>query len=36
MMEIINEWGKINLNKWMEKVKDSHGLVKWGYMCAQS
>jgi hypothetical protein len=29
-MEIINEKGDINLNKWMEKAKDSRGLIKWG------
>jgi hypothetical protein len=29
-MEIINEKGDINLNKWMEKAKDSCGLIKWG------
>jgi hypothetical protein len=33
-MEIINERGEMNLNKEMEKAKDSRGLVRWGYMCA--
>jgi hypothetical protein len=33
-MEIINEKEKINLNEWMEKVKDPSGFIKWGYMCA--
>jgi hypothetical protein len=32
-MEIINERGDVNLNKWMEMVKDSLGLIKWGYRC---
>jgi hypothetical protein len=35
-MEIINEKGNINLNKWMEKAKDSHGFIKWGYRCVRS
>jgi hypothetical protein len=28
-MEIINERAKINFNKWMEKVKDFCGFVRW-------
>jgi hypothetical protein len=32
-MEIINKSGEIDLNKWMEKVNDSHGFVRWGYKC---
>jgi hypothetical protein len=35
-MEIIDERKEINLNKWMEKTKDSRGLIKWGYKCVQS
>jgi len=35
-MEIIDERKEINLNKWMEKTKDSHGFIKWGYMCVWS
>jgi hypothetical protein len=35
-MKIINEKRDINLNKWMEKAKDSCGLVKWGYRCVQN
>jgi hypothetical protein len=35
-MEIINKMKEINLNKWVEKAKDSHGLIRWGYMCAQN
>ncbi len=33
-MEIINKRGEINLNKWMDKVKDFHGLIIWGYKYA--
>jgi hypothetical protein len=34
--KIINKRGEINLNKWMEKAKDSCGLVKWGlYVCSK-
>jgi hypothetical protein len=32
-MEIINERGEINLSKWMEKLKDINGLVRWAYKC---
>jgi hypothetical protein len=35
-MEIINERGEINFNKWMEKVKDYRGLVKRGCRCVWS
>jgi hypothetical protein len=35
-MEIIDERGEINLSIWMEKAKDSHGLIRWGYKCARS
>jgi hypothetical protein len=30
-MEIINKRGEINLNKWVEKMKDSCGFVRWGW-----
>jgi len=33
-MEIIDERGEINLSKWMEKAKDFHGLIRWGYRYA--
>jgi hypothetical protein len=33
-MEIINKRGEINLSKWVEKAKDSRGLIKWGCKCA--
>jgi hypothetical protein len=32
-MEIINGRRDINLRKGMEKMKDSYGLVRWGYKC---
>jgi len=35
-MEIINERAKINLNKWMEKVKEFRGLIRWGYKCVKN
>ncbi len=35
-MKIINKNKEINFNKWLEKVKDSRGLLKWGYKCAWS
>ncbi len=35
-MEIINKRGEINFNKWVEKVKDCHGLIRWGCRCAQN
>jgi hypothetical protein len=35
-MEIIDEKGKINFNKQMEKAKDSCSFMKWGYRCAWS
>jgi hypothetical protein len=35
-MEIINKRGDINFGKWVEKAKDSYGLIKWGYMCARN
>jgi hypothetical protein len=35
-MEIINKRGEINFNKWVEKAKDSHDFVKWGYKCARN
>ncbi len=35
-MEIINKRGEVNLSKWMEKTKDSCGLIKWGCKCAWS
>jgi hypothetical protein len=33
-MEIIDERREINLSKWMEKMKNFCGFVKWGFMCA--
>ncbi len=35
-MEIINERGEINLNKWPEKAKDSNSFVRWDCKCAPS
>ncbi len=35
-MEIINKKGEINLNRWVKKVKDFHGFIRWGYMCVQN
>jgi hypothetical protein len=35
-MKIINKKEEINFSKWMEKVKDSYGLIRWGYKCVQS
>ncbi len=32
-MEIINERGKINFSKWVEKAKDSRGFIKRGVTC---
>jgi hypothetical protein len=35
-MEVIDEMGEINLNKQMEKAKDSCGFIKWGYRSFRS
>jgi hypothetical protein len=35
-MEIIAKNGRSTINKWMEKVKDFGGFIKWGCMCVQS
>jgi hypothetical protein len=32
-MEVINERGEINFNRWMEKMKDFSGLIGWAYRC---
>jgi hypothetical protein len=35
-VEIINKMKDINFNKWVEKPKDSHGVIRCGYTCAWS
>jgi hypothetical protein len=35
-MEIIDERKEINLNKWMDKAKDSCGFLGWGYNYVRS